>query len=67
MPHSVSTYRRRAEAQLREAVSAPDEGSRSNHLELAQIFRARADLIAALSDAPTRPSPEGRHSGSSAS
>lgn len=55
MPHSVHTYRKRAEAQFREAFSAPDEGLRSSHLELAQIFRARADLITALSEAPKAP------------
>ena len=54
MPHSVNTYRKRAEAQFLEAFSAPDDKARSNHLELAEIFRARADLIAALSTpAPT--------------
>lgn len=49
MPHSINTYRERAQAQFREASSAPDESARSNHLELAEIYRARADLIAALS------------------
>ena len=55
MPHSVKTYRKRAEAQRLEAVVSSDDGSRSNHLELAEIYRARADLIDALNvpDQPT--------------
>lgn len=53
MPHSVSTYRKRAEAQFIEAVDAPDDLSRANHLELAQIFHARADLISALAVPPS--------------
>jgi hypothetical protein len=58
MPHSVNTYRERAQAQTRQAFSAPDEDARTNHLELAEIFRARADLIAALSVPPDAPSAE---------
>lgn len=57
MPHSVKTYRKRAEAQRREAVLSSN-GSRINHLELAEIFRARADLIDALS-LPEQASPTG--------
>jgi hypothetical protein len=52
LPHSVNTYRKRAEAQFLEAVAAPDDLSRTNHLELAEIYRARADLISRLSANP---------------
>lgn len=58
VPHSVNTYRERAQAQFREASDALDDGSRTNHLELAEIFRARADLIAALSALPETPAAE---------
>jgi hypothetical protein len=60
VPHSVNTYRQRAQAQFREASSALDESARSNHLELAEIFRARADLIAALSEPSDAPRAESR-------